>query len=390
MREDTVATQLTGPILGLIAAIGLGGVIAGAVKWEEDWGPALVVSSGLVGGCALLGWWARSWIAADVAAIAATAAGMVLVGLSIREAEPLGSWVLVAGGVVGLLGAAAVATIVHLMLRLLRGGGASNVPQFTDRPPAQTLSQPAADHLARIEQVLHELHDLASVSEGARRELFPIRDLEIIHHRLEQALAMGDLTAAEVLVSSAQSLGHEGLVPALRSRILEEKRRVQQQQAAVPMQEFEAALQRRAWAAAFQHAAAVRAISPDPATAAHLEQRVEAARHEHRHALEQRFLEAGERDDVETAMATLKELDKYMTREEAERLSREAQRVIQRHRERLTATFQAAVQERRWSDAARVGNAIMAEYPNTRMAEEVRSMIEVIRTRATQTALARE
>jgi hypothetical protein len=314
-------------------------------------------------------------------AVAVLGAGGIIAGITVEDE----GWKipLMLGGAIEIL----IAAGLGAALAGARGDNSTRATVAPQPPPAHTSG---AAELGRIEHLMHELYDAMSVSEAARRELFAPRDLEVIHGRLEHALAMNDFAAAERSIEIAESLGHEALVPTLLSRIAEARRALQQAQAAEPMQAFENALARRDWAQAFQHAAAVRGISPDPATAAHLEGRVQAARADHKQALERQFLEAGERDDVETAMATLKELDRYMTREEAERLSQEAQRVIQRHRERLTATFQAAVQEKRWVDAARVGNSIIAEYPNTRMAEEVRTMIEVIRTRATQAALARE
>jgi len=45
------------------------------------------------------------------------------------------------------------------------------------------------------------------------------------------------------------------------------------------------------------------------------------------------------------------------------------------------------VNDHRWAEAAQMGDRIISEYPNTKMADEVRSMIEVLRVRATQAAV---
>ena len=71
-----------------------------------------------------------------------------------------------------------------------------------------------------------------------------------------------------------------------------------------------------------------------------------------------------------------------------ERLAEVAQGVIVRHRENLGVQFKLAVNDHRWAEAARLGDTIISEFPNTQMAAEVRSMIDVLRTRATQAALA--
>src|SRR5690606_31279697 len=104
--------------------------------------------------------------------------------------------------------------------------------------------------------------------------------------------------------------------------------------------------------------------------------------------LRARFTDAAERDRIDEALSLMKELDRYLSREEGEQFAPLAQRVITRHRERLSGEFRQAVQERRWADASRTGEVIIRDYPNTKMADEVRSMIDLIRTRATQAALA--
>ena len=85
-------------------------------------------------------------------------------------------------------------------------------------------------------------------------------------------------------------------------------------------------------------------------------------------------------------MSLLKQLDRYLSREEAGRLAKVAEGVVVKHRENLGAQFKLAVNDRRWGEAARVGETIMAEFPNAKMAEEVRSMIDILQTRAGQPA----
>jgi hypothetical protein len=84
-------------------------------------------------------------------------------------------------------------------------------------------------------------------------------------------------------------------------------------------------------------------------------------------------------------MQLLRQLDNYMSRNEAQRLSDAAQGVILRHRENLGLAFRAAVSEHQWAEAAEQGEAIIVEFPNSQMASEARPMIEVLRSRAGQT-----
>jgi uncharacterized protein with HEPN domain len=59
-----------------------------------------------------------------------------------------------------------------------------------------------------------------------------------------------------------------------------------------------------------------------------------------------------------------------------------ARGVIGKAKENLGASFRLAVQDRQWAEAARVGDRIIAEFPNTRMAAEIRDVIDGLRQRA--------
>jgi len=152
--------------------------------------------------------------------------------------------------------------------------------------------------------------------------------------------------------------------------------------------QFELSLGERNWEAVHQQAARIRRLYPDSHIVQELDQRIQLARHEHKSELESRFLDAARREDVGTAMGLLKQLDLYLGRDEAGPLTEVAEGVIMQHRENLGAAFRIAVNDHHWKEAAQLGATIIAEFPNTQMATEVRSMIEVLRTRAGQAAAA--
>ena len=74
--------------------------------------------------------------------------------------------------------------------------------------------------------------------------------------------------------------------------------------------------------------------------------------------------------------------DGYLTEDDAEQYREVARGVIGKARENLGAQFKMAVQDRQWETAAIVGQRILDEFPNTRMAEEIRSMMDTLRERA--------
>jgi hypothetical protein len=92
--------------------------------------------------------------------------------------------------------------------------------------------------------------------------------------------------------------------------------------------------------------------------------------------------EAVEKHDVDGSIEILKHLDMYLTPAEAEGMQEKARSVFKEKIGLLRMQFTMAVQDKRWAEAIRLGDSIMAEFPNTRMAQEVRDMMEMLRQRA--------
>lgn len=272
----------------------------------------------------------------------------------------------------------------------LRPGSSVPAPEPRERDAAPRTSSPLDPaRLDALEQAVTELREVLCLSDEARRALFAGGEADVLRAMLGRAAARGDVDELARLTHVAEhALGLTDVAAAGRELIAQIEAREEEERIRPLLDSFDAALARRDWAAAYQAAGAIRQAAPRAEASRTLEQRIEQARETHKQSLEQRFLDAANRDAIDEAMTLLKELDRYMRRDEASRLGQVAQTVITRHRDRLGLAFQIAVQERRWHDAARHGNVIIEQYPNTKMAEQVRTMIDVIRTRATQAAVA--
>ena len=95
------------------------------------------------------------------------------------------------------------------------------------------------------------------------------------------------------------------------------------------------------------------------------------------------------REEIPTPAELLRELDGYLTPTEAGPLQEVARGVIGKMRDNLGARFKLAVSDHRWDDAVAVGGQIMADFPNTRMAQEVRDILPTLRDKAATRAPSR-
>ena len=95
-----------------------------------------------------------------------------------------------------------------------------------------------------------------------------------------------------------------------------------------------------------------------------------------------KFLEAGNSDDVDTAMELLRELDTILAHKEASRIAKAAEHVIKAKKQRLAVQLRMAIHMEDWQHATSIGEEINRDFPNTRMATEARSLLSTLRQRA--------
>lgn len=123
---------------------------------------------------------------------------------------------------------------------------------------------------------------------------------------------------------------------------------------------------------------------PDDSRVLSLLDRMKALQEQHKQDLLKSWDEAVRRADTDHAIDILKELDQYLSPAEAQSLQSTARTVFKEKLLQLGIQFRFAVTERRWQDALDSGMDIIHEYPNARMANEVREALDTLRQRARQ------
>lgn len=104
-------------------------------------------------------------------------------------------------------------------------------------------------------------------------------------------------------------------------------------------------------------------------------------REKHKRELLARWQHAIEDNDVDQGVELLKLLDNYLSPTEAAALEESARGVFRAKLQKLGVRFSLFVTERRWMQALQVGKEIVNEFPNSRMAQEVRDRLSVLEQR---------
>lgn len=247
-------------------------------------------------------------------------------------------------------------------------------------------SNPGASAARDVDQLVEAVRHLAeeqALSDDARRVLNRRRERDLLRKAIEEDMAAEDWDAAMVLVKElAERFGYRSDAEEFRTRIETARYQTVERRVDEGIRSLDNMIVQLRWDEAMQEAARLSRLYPDSPRVEGLRHRVETARQRYKAELERRFLTTAESGDVEEALELLKELDQYLTEPEAGPYREVARGVVGRARENLGVQFKLAVQDRQWGIAASVGERIIAEFPNSRMAQEIREMIDGIRERA--------
>lgn len=230
---------------------------------------------------------------------------------------------------------------------------------------------------------IHELKEAVLVSETAKRIAFRKEDLELIHNTIQLDIDKHDYDAAISLVDElAEVYGYKEDAESYRDKIDQARMAEIDEKVDQAIAKLDEVLATRDFASASREAAKIQRLYPDKAKATQALYRVEKARDQYKHELIRSFLSAAERDEIDAAVELLRELDLYLHEDEAAQYQEIARGVIGKMRDNLGVQFKIAVHDREWTRAVNVGEQIIAEFPNTRMADEVRQNLDLLRERA--------
>ena len=113
-----------------------------------------------------------------------------------------------------------------------------------------------------------------------------------------------------------------------------------------------------------------------------LHRRMKELQEQHKLELKRAWEEAVRRSDTDRAIDVIRELDQYLSPAEAAALQSSARHVFKEKLVQLGVQFRFAVTEKRWQDALATGLELIREFPNARMANEVREALDTLRERA--------
>ncbi len=245
--------------------------------------------------------------------------------------------------------------------------------------PAPQSANDSGDVLTQLQII----SDRMLLSDTAKRIAYRQEDVNALREAIADDIKRKDFDAALVLVQEmSQTFGYREESEEFREQIMAARSTVIDARLTVLLQRLDQIIAAHDFPQALSDALKIMRIYPDQVRVQNLDQIVNQAQETYKHQIERDFLAAAQKDDVDGAIALLTELDAFLTEREAEPFREVARGVIGKKRDNLGVQFKMAVHDKEWLKSIRVGEQIIKEFPNTRMAEEVRERLDQLRERA--------
>ncbi len=239
-------------------------------------------------------------------------------------------------------------------------------------------------HLDRVNQQLSKLNENILLSEDAKAIAFREKDFNALRQAIDEEIEKQNWESAEYLIRQMeQKFGYRTQAQQLRNKIEQIKQEQFAQAIAEEKEKFEKYLAEYDWTGAANEIALIKQKFPAAENEIRqLEERLEAAKTARKKQLLNLWDQAVKKNEIDRGIEILKELDRYLTPNEVAALEESARGVFRAKLHNLGMQFSLLVTEKIWDKAYEVANEIINEFPNSRMAQEIRERIDALREKA--------
>jgi hypothetical protein len=316
---------------------------------------------------------AEAIVAVDVvAALAMIVVGVVLLWPPIDPNQWIPGVTLLLTG--ALLSAAAILPYI-LMVMLLK------IEATTHRLHSTMLD--IHEHVARIGPPLREIAENSQLSDAARSIAHRNKEREALRNAIRDDILHQDWEAAYYLIDQMETrYGYRQEAQRIRREVETSRQETMERMIVEAVQHIDTLCGQRQWDGARAEAERLLRLFPRHEKVKDVMELIERRRDEYKASLLRSYEEAFRRNESDRCLQILRELDFYVTPSEAEALAESARGVFRAALLNMGVKFSLAVTEKRWRDALESGLEITTQFPNSRMAQEVREKLDALQKRA--------
>jgi hypothetical protein len=230
--------------------------------------------------------------------------------------------------------------------------------------------------------LLGEIHHGVRLSEAAKAIVFRDQDRKSLREAVLDKLHQSDYDATFAIIDNIASRpGYENLAKELRHEADVYRNASEEEQINQVITHIERLCDEHQWTKATMQAQRLIKSNPNHLRVQALPDMIANRREERKRELLRAWDDAVKRGATDESIEILRELDLYLTPNEGLALQESARDVFRNKLHELGVQFSMAVTEKRWADALATGEQIMQDFPNSRMAQEIRERHDALKKR---------
>jgi type II secretory pathway component PulJ len=310
--------------------------------------------------------WQYKW---HIAIIMVVVGGVIAVSLFTRLLEKIESvWLfaLVAGGLIFL---------IALLVMLSR---VSRIVSTLNENSARL--EEASKAMESIRDGLLQINHTTRISEAAKAIAFREDDKRSLREAVFERLKQNDFNGAYEIVDEIENhSAYRLLAEELRRQVDNYRNATQEERIDQASAQVEKLFDACQWVKASLQIESLIRANPTAEKLKALRQKLVERKEERKRILLAAWDDAVTRQETDRSLEILRELDMYLTPNEALALQEAAKDVFRTKLHNLGVQFALAVSDKHWSNALEIGQQIVRDFPNSRMSVEIREKLHVLR-----------
>jgi hypothetical protein len=238
----------------------------------------------------------------------------------------------------------------------------------------------ASKAMASIRDGLLQIHHSTRISEAAKAIAFREDDKRSLREAVFERLKQNDFDGAYGIVDEIENHSeYRLLAEELRKQVDNYRNATHDERIDQAIAQIQKLFDGCQWVKASLQIESLIRANPDSEKFKALRQQLVERKEERKRILLAAWDDAVTRQETDRSLEILRELDMYLTPNEALALQEAAKDVFRTKLHNLGVQFALAVSDKHWSNALEIGQQIVRDFPNSRMSIEIREKLHVLR-----------
>jgi hypothetical protein len=243
-----------------------------------------------------------------------------------------------------------------------------------------TKMEEATKALEHIRDGLMQINHTSRISDTVKAIAFREEDQQSLRNAVFDRLKQNDFDGAyEIIDEITNHSGYRAFADELRQDVDQYRNATEEERIDQSIAHIETLFKSCHWPKASVQIETLIRVHPNSEKARAMRQQLIDRKDERKKILLAAWDDAVQQQETDRSLEILKELDMYLTANEGLALQEAAKDVFKTKLHNLGVQFAMAVSDKRWETALDIGQQIIRDFPNSRMAEEIQAKLDVLR-----------